>query len=143
MQKTVDEIKNYLLDNMDELKDVVVSLNSWNGSLERLDVYHNDEEFFNMYFRENPMEAVRASYYGDYDYMEEFVRFDAYGNLETLTEHQYEEELKDYIDEIVDLLIKYQAYVDYSDELGELLEKLNEEEQKEELCLTNIEEEKW
>jgi len=129
MQKTViNEIKNYLLNNMDELKDVVVSLNSWDGSLEHLDIYYNDKDFFNMHFNENPMEAVRASYYGDYNYMDEFVRFNGYGNLESLTEHEYEEELKESIDEIVDSLIENQAHIHCSDELEELLEELEEEE---------------
>ena len=50
------------------------------------EIYENDEEFFETYFGENTMSAVRAAVYGDYNYTDEYVRFNGMGNLETLND---------------------------------------------------------
>jgi hypothetical protein len=80
------KVRDYLLNNVDELRQIANELNSWNGCLDHLDVHENDEDFFNTYFDGNPMEAVRAAHYGSYSYNDDYVRFDGYGNLESLTE---------------------------------------------------------
>jgi hypothetical protein len=46
-------------------------------------IFDNDSEFFNMHF-DNPIDAVRATCYGNYNYTDKFVVFNGYGNLETL-----------------------------------------------------------
>lgn len=119
-----EEVKKYLLENEEVLKDVVYSINGWDSYFDNLDYRENDEEFFNTYFYNNPMEAVRASYYGDYNFMDEFVKINDYGNLESKQEYEVIEEMKDYIDEIVDHLIKEKEniYI-YDDNLNKLLEK--------------------
>lgn len=58
---------------------------SYEGEIER-----NDEDFFNLFFEGKPMEAVRASFYGKYHYYDDWVWFNAYGNLES---GDYEEQL--------------------------------------------------
>ena len=128
----MEKIKKYLLDNMDELRQVVSAINSWDGSLEILDVYENDEEFFNVYFEGRPMEAVRAAQYGEYSYTDEYVRFNGYGNLESMSEYDYKEEMKDSIDDIVDELIDKRSHLYLSDELEELLDELLDEEEDDE-----------
>ena len=50
----------------------------------------NDEDFFNLFFEGKPMEAVRAAFYGHYSYADNWVWFNAYGNLES---GDYEEHL--------------------------------------------------
>lgn len=45
------------------------------------EIFSNDEEFFEMFFEGKPMDAVRASFYGDYRYADDFVKFDGYYNL--------------------------------------------------------------
>ena len=50
----------------------------------------NDEDFFNLFFEGKPMEAVRAASYGHYNYADDWVWFNAYGNLES---GDYEEQL--------------------------------------------------
>jgi hypothetical protein len=76
-------VREYLLENMDQLQQIVSELNGWNGCLESLEIMNNDEEFFEIYFDGKPMEAVRAAHYGNYNYTDEYVRFDGYGNLES------------------------------------------------------------
>lgn len=45
------------------------------------EIESNDEDFFNTFFEGKPMEAVRASYYGDFRYNDDWVWFNSYGNL--------------------------------------------------------------
>jgi hypothetical protein len=47
-------------------------------------IYSNDANFFADYFDGNVMEAVRAVSYGDYNYTHDWVKFNGYGNLETM-----------------------------------------------------------
>ena len=123
-KKMKEEVKKYLLENEEVLKDVVYSINGWDGYFDNLDYQENDEEFFNTYFEGKPMEAVRASYYGYYKFMDDYVKINVYGNLESKQEYQVIEEMKDYIDEIVDHLIEEKENIDvYDDKLNTLLEK--------------------
>ena len=69
------DIKNYLLNHVNEIGEIVSEINSIDNSLEYLEYFDNDEEFFNTYFYNNPTEAVRASYYGNYNFNDDFVRF--------------------------------------------------------------------
>ena len=126
-----EKIREYLLNNEETLLDVVSELNSWNGCLENLEFWENDEEFFNTFF-DNPMEAVRATYYGDYNYNDEYVKFNGYGNIDSYTEYERIEEIKDNIDDIVDNLIECYYNIYINEELESLLLELLEEEEEEE-----------
>lgn len=46
-------------------------------------IYINDEDFFQDYFK-NRIDIARAISYGDYRFSDEYVRFDGYGNLESM-----------------------------------------------------------
>ena len=121
-------VKEYLLNNEDVLIDMVQELNSWNGCLEYLDFWENDGEFFETYF-ESKLDAVRATFYGDYKFYDDYVRFNGYGNLESFSEYDMIEEIKDSIDEIVENLIEYKDNICIND--GNLEELLEEEEEEE------------
>lgn len=47
------------------------------------EIYINDEDFFNLFFRDNPMEVARATFYGNYNFSHDYVIFNGYGNLVT------------------------------------------------------------
>ena len=126
------KIREYLLNDMDELAYIAGEINGWDGSLDWLEVYENDEEFFDMFFPNNPMEAVRRAHYGNYDYSDTLVRFNDYGNLESLNRWEYEEGLKDYIDDIMERLLSVYYEIDIEEELNELIEEYLEEEEEEE-----------
>ena len=127
-----EKIREYLLNNEETLLDVVSELNSWNGCLENLEFWENDEEFFNTFFN-NPMEAIRATYYGDYNYNDDYVKFNGYGNIDSYSEYERIEEIKDNIDDIVDNLIECYYNIYINEELENLLlESLEEEEEEEE-----------
>lgn len=88
-----------------DLEYMVRECNSYDGSLEDYCYEINDEDFFNVHFTE-PMEAVRAAYFGEYKYSDDYVRFNAYGNLKSVSTWDFEQELKDGTDEIVERYIE-------------------------------------
>lgn len=47
------------------------------------EIFDNDEEFLNTYFKDADS-AVRAVSYGEYQYSHNYVRFNGYGNLESM-----------------------------------------------------------
>ena len=123
--KNYEEIKNYLLNHVDEIGDIIIEINSIDGSLDFLEFFDNDEEFFNTFFYNNPTEAVRSAYYGDYNYCDNWVKFDGYGNLKSVDDYGLEKEYKDYIHEIVKSLIEhYQQISICDDELIKLIEEI-------------------
>ena len=99
-----DKLLKLAADNVDILRRLAQVSNSWDGSLEEYDVQEFDNEFFNTYFEGKPMEAVRAWHFGggDNNWSDEYIRFNGYGNLETLSEWQLEKELQDDAEYIID-----------------------------------------
>lgn len=59
-------------------------------------------DFFNTYYHNNPEEAVRAALYGEYNYMDAYVRINVFGNLVSFNEWGYHEELEENEEEIVE-----------------------------------------
>lgn len=96
-------------------------INCFNGSLEYLEVFENDEEFFKIFFKDNILEAVRSVCYGDYNYNDDYVKFNAYGNLESFNEYEFEEFLRENINEIVEAVIECKDDISFSDEINEIL----------------------
>ena len=122
--KNYEEIKDYLLNHVDEIGDIIIEINSIDGSLDYLEYYENDEQFFNTFFYNNPTEAVRSTYYGDYNYCDDYVRFNGYGNLVSFNDYDLEKEYKEYIDDILKALLKhYQEISICDDELIKLIEE--------------------
>ena len=122
--KNYEEIKDYLLNHVDEIGDIIIEINSIDGSLDFLEYWGNDEQFFNTFFYNNPTEAVRSAYYGDYNYCDEYVKFNGYGNLVSFNDYDLENEYKDYIDDILKALLKhYQEISICDDELIKLIEE--------------------
>ena len=80
--------------NAEELRDMVNEVNGYDGSLEYLEAYEHDEDFYNTFYSDKPEELARAIYYGgNYNYMDGYIRWNGYGNLETLTSYEYEDEV--------------------------------------------------
>ena len=60
----------------------------------------NDEEFWKLYFDNNPEEAARATYFGNIrNWNDPYVRFNAYENLETTHAIDYEPYEKEILEE--------------------------------------------
>ena len=131
--ESIKRIEKCLLNNDEELLNIVNEVNSYNGSLDFIVYWENDEDFFNTFFSDNPMEVARATFYGDYKYCDPYVRFNGYGNLESFDEYELIKECKYYIDEIVNSLLGCWEYIDiYNEELLTLLSEEDEEDEEEE-----------
>lgn len=105
-----EDLIEYLKEHVDVLQDMVSEVNSYNGALEDYVWYENDEYFYEDFFNSKD-EVARAVYYGgnDYNYMDAYVRFDAYGNLETTDEYNRERDLENGAEEILDEFLELYA----------------------------------
>ena len=116
MENYYDYIINYLVGlSEDDLLDL------WNEYCmeENMDdyIYYNDEYFFKDYFTDNVDGAVRVVYYGDYRYMDTFLVFNGYGNLESLDSRDldhyiYISDLASYLEDSHFLEDEYQDYLE-------------------------------
>lgn len=99
MDKLVEEL------DFDELEEILRDCISYDGYFDDLDYHEFDEEFFDIYFQgkdRGPMEACRATVFGSVNWMDEYIHFDGYGNLESCSQWEYEQEVKDRAEEIVE-----------------------------------------
>ena len=88
------------------------------------EIESNDEDFFNTFFEGKPMEAVRASYYGDFRYNDDWVWFNTYGNLES---GDNEEELPlCNADEMAEWYIENYEELDHIKEMGDFCDACEE-----------------
>ena len=92
--------------NFNETFDLINCINSYDGSLDDIYYYYNDDDFFAMVFGTNVLDAVRAVCYGDYSYSDDYVRLDAYGNLESANMYEILSRYEEYKDEIADKIIE-------------------------------------
>ena len=100
------EIKEILMNDFELTRDIVQQINSWDGALDFLEWYENDEEFFDMYFQGNVVDALQKAYYGNYNFNEPYVKFNNLENFESGYEYDVLDDYKDYIDEIIEALIE-------------------------------------
>ena len=97
---TLDEIKNYILENVN-LNELCREINLYSGIYSDVVYYENDEDFFVTFYSDDVMEAVRAVCYGKYIFTDDYVRIDAYGNLQSASGLEVEEELSGYVDDFI------------------------------------------
>ena len=75
-----------------------------------------DEDFFEMAFS-NPMEAARATFFGDIqNWSDEYIRFDGYGNLESVNEYDVDNEIEGYLEDIFENPDTWEGYIDDDEE---------------------------
>ena len=121
MENYYDYIVNYLVGLSEE--DLI---DLWNNYYceEDMDsyIYYNDEYFFEEYFTNNVDGAVRAVCYGDYRYMDTFVIFNGYGNLESfnscnLDDYIYISDLASDLEDSCFLKDEYEEYLEENQEV--------------------------
>lgn len=126
----LEQLKNEI--TFEELQEMLYDCIGYDGSFEDLDYRENSEYFFEDYFATKD-EVARAVCYGDYNYMDDFVKFNAYGNLESASKYQVEEEIENYREEIIEHYLELYADNDVypSNELKAKLYDFYEEEESE------------
>lgn len=93
------DIKNYMKDLIKsqlEETDFETLLGAYNeycieNSYEEF--LENEEEVFQMYFK-NMTDIIRATQYGEYNFLDAYVKFNGYGNLDSYDSIEVEEEIK-------------------------------------------------
>lgn len=78
------------------------------------EIFYNDDDFFSTFYENDPNGAVRAVFFGKFRYIDPYVWFNGYGNLET----------GEFADEIsfcdVDMMAKW--YLENYDEISHIEE---------------------
>ena len=88
---------------IEDLKTMVQEINEYSDELDYLDVWENEQEFFETFFQGREYEVARSICYGDYRYMDKWVRFDGYANLQSLSDWQADKEIEDCADDILEI----------------------------------------
>ena len=134
-----DEIINYDAD-IEDLETMLNDINSWDGYFDDLRWEPNDETFYSTYFSNDPQELARAIYYGNnYNYCDDYIRFNTYGNLETADEWEVQDEIgqrsKEIIEKYLELCEEEPRHFKYNylgdPDLIEMIDKYFEEEEEE------------
>jgi len=91
------------------------------------EIWDFDEDFFERMFS-NPMESARATFFGNIQsWNDPYIKFNGYGNLESLSEYDAEQEIDDYLQEIFAHEDVWEDYIDNEDDEEE--EEDDEEEE--------------
>lgn len=96
---------------VEQLKEMVQEVNSWDGSLEEFE-YYEMEQINDLFHDVEPLEILRMAHFGDFDWNDDYFTVDVYGNLDSINEFEFEEELTDNEDEIVE---RYNELVEAGD----------------------------
>lgn len=116
-------VKEWLIDNPDEMEDLAQQLDSWDGRFELPVPFDDPEDFFDTYFK-TKWDAVRAVMFGDVHHSDEYIKFNGYGNLKSLSQWEYDEEIADCANDITRALINGEmkdSFFDIPDELQAIL----------------------
>lgn len=115
--------KEFLIDYLENLDDDEL-IEAWNEYCYENDtdniIYYNDEDFFETYFSKTD-DALRAAFYGDYRYLDAYVVFNGYANLDSfsgydLKDHIYISDLASYLEDNGFLEDEYFDYVEGNQE---------------------------
>ena len=91
---------------IEDLKEMVYEVFTYNDMLEELYFYDNDENFFEKCFQRKD-EIAKAVCYGDYRYTDDYVKFDGCMNLYSISKFEYENLIKKSAKEIFETYIQY------------------------------------
>ena len=136
MTKTVESIQVEARERIEELikNDAATALtlfseiNSYNGGYETIEAYPMD--FFDEYmYGYEPTDIANMVAFGNYNPYDEYFKFDGYGNIETLSEQSYENEVQEYAYELASDLIDAGLYENIwlDEDVQEIVDKMEEE----------------
>ena len=86
---------------VEQLKEIVIEVTGWDGSLEEFD-YMDMEELEEILNGLNPIEILRMSQFGNFNWNDDYFIINAYGNLDSVNEFRFEKMLEENHDEIVE-----------------------------------------
>ena len=101
----MNKLKEMLLEDTEQLIELVQTINSYNGSLEHLELYDMDmfDELMGAYSeKEGAWQLACRVVYGNFNPAHDYFGFDGYENLVSYNDYEYQKMLKDCIDEIIE-----------------------------------------
>ena len=103
-----DKVLKFLSDfeNFSDILAIVFGINAEDMSLEHIGFMYNDEDFFETFYKDDVVEAVRATHFGDYNFMDDFVLINAYGNLDSYNDFEAMNEFIEHKEEIADAIFR-------------------------------------
>ncbi len=96
------------------------------------EIYTNDEEFFEVFFSNKVMEAVRATSYGEYNFQHDYVKFNGYGNLITFDNPSDEVSLSEIAERILEHPQDFDLDLEESFEITDVFYEGTEDDAREE-----------
>ena len=78
------------------------------------DIFYFEEDFFENMFA-TKMDAAMATSLGTVDWSDEYIQFDGYGNLESLSDYDARQKVLDNLSEIYDHEDAWSDYIDIDD----------------------------
>ena len=111
----------------DELLSLCKEIYSYDGSLDQFNIYNMDE-FDEMLSGKTPTEIVNSIRYGGFASTDEYFRFNGYGNIESLSYADIEEELDSYLGEIADCIENGNYYNMLPDSIKAIIDEEEDEE---------------
>lgn len=120
------KLKELLLNDEEMLFDVVKEINSWDGSLRQLD-YLNMDEFDDILYGTNPIDLAFKIHNGNFNPNDDYFKFDGYDNLKSESRFGVLEEMKDYIEDVIERLIDLQDNLYLPQEIQNILNEEDDE----------------
>ena len=114
------DIKEYLLNNNDELMSVVNELNDWNDCLHDLQFLENNLSFFEDYYN-NDVKRIISAIRNSYNYRDEYVQINKDGIIVSYQHYEVIFLMRDEIDRIVEYLMEYKDRLYLSEEVKNLI----------------------
>ena len=116
LEKFTEEFNNLSSNNKIAIYNVYCSEH---GDTDKM-LYDFDEEFFETAFGNDPIEAARATFFGNIqNWSDEYIRFNGYGNLESLSEYDAVEVAEDNVDDIYEYEDVWEYYIESEEDEDE------------------------
>lgn len=104
-------IKNYVQEMAtNDLRSIAYCINSYNGRIDWL-VWEDMEEFDEFLSGYTPTQIAQMIYYGDFRICDEYFQFNGYGNLVSCNGYDWDKQLGEYTEDIVDALMQFDGDV--------------------------------
>lgn len=126
-----EKLESMLIEDMELIESIISEVYCLNGELENL-VFYSTDEIDDILHGYRPSQIADMMFYGNYNPCHVVFRFDGYGNLESLSQWDLEDEYKMYIDEIVEALLRNKDDIYLPREIELVLATWNFDEDEEE-----------
>lgn len=93
---------NFTKENLQELQELIQEVNeNTNGAYDNVIKYHSEEFWEVVELGEySPLKIANMTYFGSYSPSDEFIGYDGNGNIESMNEKEYFNELEYYKEEL-------------------------------------------